>query len=73
LPIGTLDATAEPDLRLYGGSSLPLVSAINFGKSQTRANSAVSGLSDAGEIFVRCDMAAGQSVQMILDVNGYFE
>jgi hypothetical protein len=65
--------TAGGDLRLYAGGSLPLVSAINFGKSQTRANNAVSSLSAGGEIFVRCDMAAGQSVHMILDVNGYFQ
>jgi hypothetical protein len=65
--------TAGGDLRLYGGGVLPLVSTINFGKAQTRANNAVSSLSAAGEIFVRCDMGAGQSVHMILDVNGYFE
>jgi hypothetical protein len=73
LNVTVVEPTAGGDLRLYPGGALPLVSAINFGKSQTRANNAVSSLSAGGVIVVRCDMGAGQSVHMILDVNGYFQ
>ncbi len=73
LNVTVVGPTAGGDLRLYPGGALPLVSAINFGKLQTRANNAVSSLSASGEIFVRCDMASGQSVHVILDVGGYFE
>ena len=64
--------TASGDLRIYPGGPLPLVSTVNFGAGKTRANNAIVSLSAAGEIVVRCDMAAGQSVQMILDVTGFF-
>jgi hypothetical protein len=65
--------TAAGDLRLYPGGTPPLVSTINFGPGQTRANNAVATLSAAGELSVRCDMALGTTVELILDVNGYFE
>jgi hypothetical protein len=39
----------------------------------TRANNAVAVLSNDGELFVRCDMAVGKKVHLILDVNAYFE
>jgi hypothetical protein len=65
--------TSAGDLRLFAGGSLPLVSTINFGRGQTRANNAVASLSISGEIFVRDDQPAGDAVELILDVNGYFE
>jgi hypothetical protein len=65
--------TAPGDLRLYAGGPLPLVSTINFRAGQTRANNAVSGLSDDGEAALRCDLPGGQSVHAILDVTGYFD
>ncbi len=66
--------TAPGDLRLYpGGTTLPLVSAINYSPGQTRANSAVVVLGAAGDVAVRCDQAAGTSTHFILDVNGYLE
>ncbi|HEY2930784.1 MAG TPA: matrixin family metalloprotease [Acidobacteriota bacterium] len=61
------------DLRLYpGGTSLPLVSNINFRTGQTRANNIVIPLGNGGTLAVRCDMPAG-TVHFILDVNGYFQ
>ncbi len=65
--------TGPGDLRLYPGGPLPLVSSINFVAGITRANNAVAILSTDGEIFVRCDMAGGKKVHLILDVNAYFE
>ena len=61
------------DLRVYpGGTTLPLVSAINYRAGQTRANNAVATLGSAGDLAVRCDQASG-TVHFILDVNGWFE
>jgi hypothetical protein len=67
------EPTSAGDLRLFAGGSPPLVSTINFGRAQTRANNAVATLSGAGEIFVRDDQPAGGAVHLVLDVNGYFE
>ncbi|HMF09935.1 MAG TPA: PKD domain-containing protein [Thermoanaerobaculia bacterium] len=66
-------ATAAGDLRLFpGGASLPLVSTINYGPGQTRANNGVVALGAAGDVSVRCDQASG-AVHVILDVAGYFQ
>ena len=68
----TLPDTAG-DLRLYpAGSSLPLVSTINYSIGQTRANNAIALLGSGGDLTVRCDQAFG-TVQLIVDVNGYFQ
>jgi hypothetical protein len=62
------------DLRLYpGGTSLPLVSAINYSPGQTRANSAIVTLGAGASLAVQSDQAPGTSVHFILDVNGFFE
>jgi glucose/arabinose dehydrogenase len=65
--------SAAGDLRFFpGGGTVPPTSTINFRAGQTRANNAVLTLSPTGSLSVRCDMASG-GVQLILDVNGYFE
>ncbi len=65
--------TVPGDLRVFpAGVALPLVSTINYAAAQTRANSAVVALGAGGAISVRCDQAAG-TVELIVDVNGYFE
>jgi hypothetical protein len=64
---------AAGDLRFFpGGSVVPLVSTINYRAGQSRANSAVAVLGAAGDLTVLCDQGAG-TVQLILDVNGYFQ
>jgi Bacterial Ig domain len=58
------------------GTTPPGTSTINFSAGQTRANNAVTALSAAGDGTLRIFAAVqGQSpsVQVILDVNGYFE
>jgi hypothetical protein len=65
---------ATGDLRLYrAGSAAPLASTINFRTGQTRANSALLGLSldGTGSFAVQND-AAG-TVDLVVDVNGYFK
>lgn len=65
--------SAAGDLRLYPAGTLrPLVSTINYRIGKTRANNAVSALGAAGDVAVRCDQASG-TVQVILDVNAYFQ
>jgi hypothetical protein len=65
--------TSLGDLRLFpGGSSLPLVSTLNWRAGQTRANNAILSLGLSGAIVVHVDQAGG-TVQFILDVDGYFQ
>jgi uncharacterized repeat protein (TIGR01451 family) len=70
----TITAPTQPgDLRLYpSGGGLPLVSTINYSPGQTRANNAVAVLSALGALSVQCDQAGG-TVELIVDVNGYFK
>jgi hypothetical protein len=64
--------TAAGDLRLRpGGTPLPLVSSINYGVGQTRANNATVLLGPGGTVTVRSAQAAG-TVHFVLDVNGYY-
>jgi IPT/TIG domain len=64
--------TAIGDLRLFAGDTpAPGTWAINYGSAQTRANVAIVALGSAGDLSVYCDQSSG-TVQMILDVNGFF-
>ena len=65
--------SAAGSLRLYaGGTPLPLASAINYRAGQTRANNEASPLGSSGSLAVHCDQPTG-NVQVIIDVNGYFQ
>jgi hypothetical protein len=65
--------TAAGDLRVFpAGSGLPLVSTLNWGPSQTRANNAVVALGLSDDVTVHPDQASG-TVHLIIDVNGYFQ
>jgi plastocyanin len=66
-------ATADGDLRVIpADQALPLVSTLNWRAGQTRANDAVVALGSSGDILVHVDQAGG-TVDLIIDVNGYFE
>ncbi len=66
--------TGAGALRLFPtGIPLPGTAAINFGTNQTRTNNAILGLDANGGLTVQTDLSAGATVQMILDVNGYFQ
>ncbi|HEV7670458.1 MAG TPA: glycoside hydrolase family 44 protein [Thermoanaerobaculia bacterium] len=74
LNLSVTQPTAAGALRLFPtGIALPGTTAINFGTGQTRTNNAILGLDANGNLTVHADLAAGASVQMILDVNGYFQ
>ena len=65
--------TASGDLKLFaGGTATPVSTTINYGSGQTRANNAQPALGASGDLAVQCDQTSG-SVQLILDVNGYFQ
>jgi hypothetical protein len=48
------------------------VSSIDYAAGQTRSNNAIASLNTGGAVTVRCVQASG-TVDLILDVNGYFE
>jgi hypothetical protein len=71
--LSVTQAGAPGNLRLYaGGTPLPSAAAINYRAGQTRANNGLAPLGTAGDLAVRCDQTSG-NVQVIIDVNGYFQ
>jgi hypothetical protein len=65
--------TAPGNLRLYpADQAVPSTSTLNYATGQTRANNAIASLSPSGALAVHCSQASG-TVQVILDVTGYFE
>jgi subtilisin family serine protease len=65
--------TSPGFLTLYPGATpLPSVSTINYSPGQTRANNAIVRLGAAGDLTARCGQGSG-IVNMVLDVNGYFQ
>jgi hypothetical protein len=65
--------TSLGHLSLYpGGTSLPIVSTMNFRPGQTRANNAIIQLGAGGTLSTVSGQASG-TVHLLLDVNGYFE
>ncbi|HTO87601.1 MAG TPA: CSLREA domain-containing protein [Thermoanaerobaculia bacterium] len=74
-----LDATTQPGyagiprIRINtGGGTLPVVSTMNYGAGQTRANDAIVPLGPSGDIIVHVDQSSG-TVHFIVDVNGYLQ
>jgi uncharacterized repeat protein (TIGR01451 family) len=67
-------ATAAGDVRLFeAGQPVPNTSTINYVPGKTRANNAIVKLNGAGAIAAYARQAAGSTVHLIIDVNGYFE
>jgi CSLREA domain-containing protein len=65
--------TSLGHISLYpGGTTLPLVSTMNFRPGDTRANNAIINLGAGGTLAVTSGQGSG-SVHFILDTNGYFE
>jgi hypothetical protein len=69
------NATSSGLLRIFpGGDGVPTASAINWSAGQTRANNAVVPLSydGRGHLTVQAEMVTG-NIDVILDINGYFQ
>lgn len=76
LNVTVLLPTGQGNLRFApGGESLPSASAINFAPGETRANNAILKIAEDGSSLLRVlpFVAGGGTVELILDVNGYFE
>jgi hypothetical protein len=67
-------STGPGSLNLYAAfpATIPGTSVVNFSAGATRANNAVVGLDDAGQMAVFNQMASG-TAHFVLDVVGYFE
>ena len=73
LNLAVTGPTMAGNIRLHpGGTSVPLVSSINYRTGQTRSNNAVVPLSALGELAAYLDQLTG-TAHLILDVNGYFK
>jgi hypothetical protein len=67
-------ATGPGYLTVYSqGTDIPLASMINFRTGQTRANNAIVPLGTGGAIAIFYGQAPGNTVDVIVDVNGYFQ
>ena len=65
---------AASDLKLFAtGTAIPTATTLNFGTNQTRANNAVVALSSDGSGRIDVKNDAVGTVQVIIDVNGYFQ
>lgn len=72
LNVAVTQPSSGGNLTLYpGGTSIPLVSAINYAAGQTRANNAIVSLGALGDLSVFCSQGSG-TVQVIIDVDGFF-
>ena len=67
------EAAAPGEVRMFPGDlPLPQASTVSFRALSTRANNALLGLATDGSGTIAAHNAAGGSVQLILDVSGYF-
>lgn len=65
---------ASGDLRIFGGNlAVPSGTSINFTPGQTRANSAQAGLATDGTGTIAVQNDAAGTVQLLMDVNGYYK
>ena len=65
--------TAGGSLTIFAaGTANPGTETIDYSSGQTRANNAVVAPNSSGAITVHCTQSSG-SVELILDVNGYFQ
>ena len=74
LNITVTQPTAGPGfLSVYpGGTSLPLVSTLNYSSGQTRSGNAIVPLGAAGDVAVRCGQGSG-TAHAVFDISGYFQ
>jgi hypothetical protein len=73
LNVTVTQPTAAGNVRLFpGGTPAPRTSSLNYAAGATRANNAIAALGSAGDLTALASQASG-TVQLILDVNGYFE
>lgn len=74
LNITATQPTAGPGFltAFSGGTALPFVSTVTYDVGMTRANNAVVPLGTLGDLIVHCGQGGG-TVDVVIDVNGYFQ
>jgi hypothetical protein len=71
--VAVASAASDGHLTLYpDGTALPLASTLNFRAGQTRANNTIFALGSAAGVTIHAGIGPG-SVDVILDVTGYFQ
>jgi hypothetical protein len=60
-------------VRFSPGCQMPPTSNVNFGPGQTRANNTVLALDSTGLLTANAHLDTGGTVQLLIDVNGYFQ
>ena len=69
-----ISPSAAGNLTVFpAGTVLPATSTLNFTAGQTRSNNAAVQLGSAGSVTISYAAAGGATVQVIVDVVGYFE
>lgn len=71
--VTVVGGTAGGNLRFSPGCSPPLTSTINWSTGQTRANNAILAIDASGRLTAAPFVLASGSVNLIIDVNGYFQ
>lgn len=74
LNVTVVAGTTVGDVVVYPGDrTAPLASTLHFAAGQTRANNAIVGLASNGTGTVAVRNNAASAVNVVLDVNGYFQ
>ncbi|HYN42108.1 MAG TPA: hypothetical protein VE129_10050, partial [Thermoanaerobaculia bacterium] len=74
LNVTVVNPSAAGSVLVYpAGEPTPLASSINFSAGRTRANNTIAATGQAGQVDAYCGMPPGTTVDVILDVVGYFE
>jgi hypothetical protein len=72
--VTVVSPTSSGYVRFSPSCQMPNASAINFSAGQTRANNAVLQLGNSdGVLTANAFLTGGGTVQLLIDVNGYFE
>jgi hypothetical protein len=67
-------STTAGNIRLFeAGQPVPATSSITYAAGQTRANNAIVSLDSSGQLAAFVGQPAGSTIDLIIDVNGYFE
>jgi hypothetical protein len=71
--VTVVNGTGGGDLRFSPGCQPPPTSTINFDPGQTRANNAVFALDSLGRVTVDPVVTGFGTVDLLIDINGYFK
>jgi hypothetical protein len=72
--ITAIAPSSNGNIALFPGNEpLPMTSSINFSGGLSRANNAVLSLAASGTLAARASLADGGQVDLVIDVNGFFQ